>query len=235
MILVKRKYLYILTFLFSLLLIFGEVKFFFALRSANLTSNLDVKYQAENFIFASIVLFLILYLFLFDFIRKSSNILRKLDKIIGLSEYGTRDISGHLKDLGILGEKVRYLLYHLNQLNEMKSLKISSLSGINSFLMSKVEEKIFILDYNGDIIDCGPRFPEMIGEKKEGVLNSNINDFYRDLSPGELYSDIEKTRSPIEKTDVALTIGKKEERQNITFYPVFNANNQISHLIGLVN
>ena len=103
MIIVKKRNLYILAFLVCLLLILGELRFFFALERANLSANLQIKYEIESFIFASIVFALIVFLFLVYFVRASNNILKILDKLIEISDYGEHDISSHLKRLGKCG------------------------------------------------------------------------------------------------------------------------------------
>ncbi|MFC1480148.1 PAS domain-containing protein [Candidatus Omnitrophota bacterium] len=232
MILVKKSNLYILTTLISALLVFGEIKFFMAIKSVNLPANLDFKYEVENFVFASIVLTLIVGLFLVYFIRKSHNIFKRLDMMIELSEYGKHDISAHLKQLGRLGEKINYLLYNLNDLNDKRSLRISSLSRISSLLIEKNSAAVFLLNRHGNTTDCSDHLLSMLGIDRSAVIKQNVNKLFKDINYNELFFELEKKRSIIIKEDVVAEINAQATKHRVHFYPIVNSNDQISHIIG---
>ncbi|MDP8299736.1 MAG: PAS domain-containing protein [Candidatus Tantalella remota] len=234
MILVKRKHLYILTLLFCILLIFGEVKFFYALNKLNLEGNLDLKYEVENFIFAAVCLFLIVFLFLVNFMRMSRNILRKLDKIIELSEYGRLDISEHLKEIGPIGDRVRYLIHQLEKMNRMKSLKISSLSGINSFLVKRAAETLFYFDYKGNILDCSETFIKKFKINREEMTGKNVSGLFKTLVPSALFCELEKKRSALVKDNEKITVRNEDKSVEVTLYPVMNADNEVSHAVAVI-
>jgi hypothetical protein len=234
MILVKKRYLFTLTFLFCLLVIFGEIKFFFALKHINQTTNLDVKYEMENFIYASIVLILIVFFFLLNFIRMSNNILKRLDKMIELSAYGKYDVGGHLNQMGRLGERVKYLVFHLDRLNNMKSLKISSLSRMNDFLIQNSGEAVFLMDRYGYVMDCSPKLAEDIGVEKPDIAGKNVNDILEGVHFEDLFSELEKRRKALDKEEITIKAADKTKKCKITFYPIINANEDVSHAMGVV-
>ncbi len=234
MILVKRRHLYILTFLFCILLIFGEVKFFYALNKLNVEGNMDLKYEVENFIFAAVCLFLIVFLFLVNFMRISRNILRKLDKIIELSEYGRLDISEHLKEIGPIGDKVRYLIHQLEKMNRMKSLKISSLTGINSFLVKRSGEMLFYFDYKGNILDCSETFLKEYGISREEITGKNVGEFFKGLVPAALFLELENKRAALIKDNEKIALKNDEKNVKVTLYPVMNSDNEVSHAVAVV-
>ncbi len=234
MILVKRRYLFILTVLFCLLVIFGEVKFFFALKNVNQTADLSVKYEMENFIFASIILVLIVFFFLLNFLRMSNNVLKRLDKMIELSSYGKYDVGEHLKTLGSLGERLSYLIFHLDKLNNMKSLKISSLSRMNDFLMQRSYEAVFLMDRYGHMIDCSPKLTETIGIQKNDLVDKNAIDVLVGVNYEDLFSELGKRRKALDREDVTIKAADKTKKCKIIFYPIINANEDISHAMGVI-
>lgn len=234
MILVKRKHLYITTALFSLVLIYGEIKFFFALRAANLTGNLDVKYQAENFIFAAVILFLVVYLFLVHFMKASQNVLRTMDKMIELSEYGEHDVRKHLGQLGDLGGKVSALIQNLDDLNKMKTLKISAVSGINDILVTRSREMLLVADRVGTITQASGKLLEAFSESKDGVVGRNISDLFAELGGDRIFGEMESTRNTVVVEKPALALGDKGRVQKVFFYPVINAGGDISNVIVVI-
>ena len=234
MILVKKKYLYILVFLFFLLLVFGEIKFFYTLKNVNLATNLVLKYEIESFIFASIIFILIVVFFLISFIRASENILKKLDKMITLSEYGKHDVSMQLKKMGVFGLKVNYLILNLNRLNDMKSLKISSMAGINNFLVEKSDKLIFLMNYQGDILNCSNRLLDTMKTGKKDIIDRNIGELFKTIRSEELFFLLRKDRRAIVEEDLPVEVDNNEQRRKMVFYPIVNVDNEVSHVIGIV-
>ncbi len=234
MILVKKRHLYILVTLVCILLVFGEVRFFRALKSVNLAVNMEVKYEMESFIFNSIVLTLAVYLFLVYFMRKSSNVLKRLDKMIELSEYGKYDISGHLQKLGRLGKKIEYLLYHFRELSDMKTLKISSLSGINDLLIRNNEQPLFLLNRHGNVVNCSDPFLTLFRAKKDAIMKRNINELFKDVNYEEFFFELEKARDHVIKEDVTIEINGSRHQYKVDFYSIVNAKGDISHIVGVL-
>lgn len=234
MILVRKRYLFTLTILFCLLVVFGEIKFFMAIQSVNTHTNLELKYEMENFIFATILVLLMVLLFFLGFIRSSENILKRLDKMIQLSEYGKHDVSAHMSKMGALGRKFTYLTHHLNNMNEMRILKISSLSGIVDFLVGRSSEALFLTDSQGKILDCSRKFEkELMKQDKKNVISKNLNEFLVDDDFRSLVSELKHERFGLEKEKVGLLIDGKEHKKKAFFKPIKNSKGDISNVIGI--
>lgn len=235
MILVKKRYLFTLTILFCLLVVFGEIKFFMALQSVNTHANLELKYEMENFIFATILVLLVVFLFFIGFIRSSENILKRLDKMIQLSEYGKHDVSAHMEKMGTLGRKFNYLTHHLNNLNDMRTLKISSLSGIVDFLVGRSDEALFLTDAQGNILDCSRKFEkELMKDDKKNMIGKNMNEFLVDEDFRSLLSELKDERFGLEKDKVSVFADGKEKKKRAFFKPIKNSKGQISNVIGVL-
>jgi hypothetical protein len=180
------------------------------------------------------VLTIIVYSFLIYFLRASMNVLKSLDRMIDLSEYGKQDIGAHLKKLGNLGDKIEYLLHHFRELSEMKSLKISSLSGISGLLIEKNSMPLFLLNRHGNVVDCSDELLSVIGIDKDMIIKQNANNIFKDMDYEELFFDLENARNFITRKDAEIEINGKKAKGKVEFYPIVNAEDQISHIIGIL-
>ena len=234
MYLVKKKYLYMLTLLVIILLIFGEIRFFHVINSLDLKADLKVKYEVENFIFAAILLVIAVGLFLVNMIRSSLNILKRLDKMIEVSEYGKLDVSSHLKPMGRLGIKVKYLLYYLDKLNEMRALKISSLSGINDYLLKNTGESIIIFDALGKVVNCSLRLLETLKVSKKDLMGVEVGEVLKGESAERFLPELKAQRKPVTRDKVVVAPGRTRIEKSVTYTPVFNSENEISHVICVI-
>jgi len=233
MILVRKRHLYTLVSIFFALLVFGEIKFYHLIKRAGLNADLAMKYEVENFIFTAVVFFLLMALFLIYFIRASRNVLKKLDKMVELSEYGKYDISSQLKEIGDLGTRVDYLLYYLHELNAMKSLKISSMAGMNRFFMDKSCESALVVDYAGNITACTTRFLDKFGIGRKDLEGVKLHEVAPALHSEELYVEIDK-RTVLDKKGSVLKGKWGDVTRDLKFYPVVNSKGEVSHMICVV-
>lgn len=234
MILVRKRDLFILTMLFCFIVIFGEIKFFAALKSIEVHTNLALKYELENFIFAFVVILLIVFLFFINFVRMSDNVLKRLDKMVELSRYGQYDITQHLDEMGQIGKRVKYLLFHLNNLNEMKTVKISSLSGVSDFLVDRADEEMFILDCRGIIINCSEKLAKEAEVDKKDIKGKNIKNFFKQVDFENIYRELESKRSKIDKDDIILDMKGKDSKRSVAFIPIMNSMEHIAYIVVIV-
>lgn len=234
MILVKKRYLFTMTLIFCLLVVFGEIKFFMAIQSINQNTNLELKYEIENFIFATIVVLLLGSVFFVGFIRGSENILKRMDKMIQLSDYGKHDVSAHLERLGRIGKKVNYLTYNLNNLNEMRMKKISSLSEIIDFLMGRSGDMILLTDPTGKVLDCSKKLTQEFKTESKYVEGRNLNDFLVEEDFDDIFHSLQKKRSAVEKEKLHVRIGSHDKRKKSIFLPVMNVDNEVSNVIAIL-
>jgi transcriptional regulator with PAS, ATPase and Fis domain len=153
--------------------------------------------------------------------------------MIELSEYGKYDISGHLKKLGRLGEKIKLLLYRSDELNEMKSLRISSQSGIIDLLTEKYKAPLFLLNRHGNVVNCSKEFLDMMNTERNAIIKKGFNEIFREMSYEDLFFDIEKVRDHITKKEAVAELGGTRKKLDLELYPIANSEGQISHIIGI--
>jgi hypothetical protein len=174
MLLIKKWY-----FTFTLILCCGMVLLlgitgYSAVNSKAVYSPGQVKFHAENCIFISILAVIVVMVLFFIAGRRSTNVLRELDKVRELSRLGKYYTSDYLKKLGSLGERIDLLFQELNKLNEMMSLRISALSNLQQFFLESSRLKLLITDIQGTIQGGSRTFLLAIEQEKNQVLGKNL-------------------------------------------------------------
>lgn len=235
MLLIKKSHMYQIIFIYCLIISFLGFTFYKILIHSNIQHDPNIKYLAENFIYYSIVLIIIIILIFLKIIFKSKNILKELDKIIQISKQGNYNISDYIKKLDVFGEKISYILTQSINLSNMKSLKINSLSKINNFLIENNKGIIILIDSFGNIINCSKQFFNKFKTSKDLILNKHIKEFIKNLDFENLSIELEKTHDIIVKKDLTVEIEKKKTTLNFIFFPFYNIQNQMSHILLTIN
>jgi PAS domain-containing protein len=216
-------------FLFIFLLLLGcAAVLFFGIRDYLLInrsgswSQEELKIRGETVLYLSIV-FSAAILLSFSFVLlRSRNISRELDKISDMTRYGNFSIAGSLGKLGPLGDKILQLNQRLTELNEMKSLRISSLASINAFLLNNSRLALLVSDITGKITNVSARFLEKLKIERGEVVGRHITEVLPDLDYQSAIAMIEKQRGELEIGDL---------KETPTLYPVFNSKNELSNII----
>lgn len=218
-----RRILFVFLLLLSCagVLFFGIRDYLLITRGVSMSQG-ELKIRGETVLYLSIV-FSVAFLLLFSFVLlRSRNISRELDKISDMTRYGNFSIEGSLGRLGPLGEKILQLNQRLTELNEMKSLRISSLASINSFLLNNSRLALLVSDITGKITNVSARFLERLKKEPGEVVGRHITEVLPDL-------DYQSVIGRMEKQHGELELGELKETP--TLYPVFNSKNELSNII----
>jgi PAS domain-containing protein len=234
MILIRKSYLYAtLIFVCFSLLGMGAAGYR-VVGGMPLLSFFQQKYQAENFLFYGVVALIAVLVLFLVMIGRSVRVFNEIDKVTQLSRRG-RYYSGHsLKRLGPLGERIDGLFSELNRLNDMKSLKISSLSQLAEFLLDNVPLHLLVLNRTGVIERSSQRFKDTYGVDADGLNGSRLSDFLKDVKVDEVLQRMEKNRSVEILTDVTALFGKGERVISVEFIPLFNSLQELASIICAV-
>jgi hypothetical protein len=138
MLLVKKIHLYVIFFIVFLIILGFGINGYLVFSRLEPGPGLSAKFQAENFIYLIILATLILICLLIYLQLRSRNVFKELDKIIELSKVGSYSVGDHSRKLGDLGRKIDEINSRLEILNEMKSLKISTLYNLNNFIIDQI-------------------------------------------------------------------------------------------------
>jgi hypothetical protein len=164
-------------------------------------------------------------------IRRSIHVLNELDKITQLSKHGRYYSGDSLKRLGTLGDKIDNLFLELNRLNDMKSIKISTLSNVNQFFLENIHLKLVITDVQGTILHCSGDFIEYMSIDKSFIISKPISSLIENFDFQEIITDIGKTRRPVLKQSLKLNMGNKSLAGSVEFFPIYNIRTELSNII----
>ncbi len=193
--------------------------------------TLSLKFFAENFIYYTILIVLLLTIIFITIITKSKNICKELDKIIELSRQGKYSGGAQLKKLGILGGKIIDINSQLNLLNEMKSLKISSLSSTINFLLEKSKQSVLLLDAQGMVTKISRYLIEQSGMPEKDLINKYAEDIFEKFKYSNLIVELRKSKFSILESPMILDSMEEPINVNLVVYPIFNYKNEISNCI----
>jgi len=139
-----------------------------------------------------------------------------------MTRYGNFSIAESLGRIGPLGEKILQLNQRLTELNAMKSLRISSLVSINSFLLNNSRLALLVTDITGKITNASARCLEKLKKETGEVVGRHITEILPEL-------DYQSSLAKIEKQPGELELG--ELKESPTLYPIHNSNNELSNII----
>jgi hypothetical protein len=190
-----------------------------------------MKFYAENLIYISIVSVIILIVSFFIIHRGGIRVLKEIDKITEISISGRYFSAEYTRKLGKLGEKINRLFSELNRLNDMKSLKISAISNLNSFLLENIDLHVLIADIGGVVQACSKRLLDKLDITLQDLKGKNLQAVITDLDFNGVISELEKTRSAYAKEKCVLSVGETSYQSQLVFYPIFNVKSELSNII----
>lgn len=194
-------------------------------------NNLQIKYQNENIIFTTILLTIFIIAFFGLLAAKSKNILNILDKVIDLTKNGNYEIAKHLKKSGNLGDKISKIIGNLNELNKLKSLKISSLVNINEYFIRNLKNMTFLLDSRGIIETVNEQFVLDCALKENIFIGKKIDNYFMGINFQEILFELNKNHNQVQKHNIELKINNKEFKETLVFIPLFNSQYQIDYVL----
>jgi PAS domain-containing protein len=221
-ILVQRKLFAMLALLCGGAVVFFGVRDYLLIAASATLTRGELKLRAETVLFLSIVVTILVLVCFGLILLRSRNISRELDKIADIARYGSFSYEESLRRIGPLGEKIRLLNRELTELNEMKTLRISSLTAINTFLLNNIRLAVLVTDITGRVSAVSPRCQEKLKSEDSEIVGRHISEVLPEL-------DFQGTVSRLEKQRMSTEAG--ETKDSPTFYPIFNRNNELANII----
>ncbi len=231
MILVKRVVFYVAFFIIgALIIMLGVVNY---LRLADIeTYNIQlIKFYSENLLYLSIVSVIVLIMSVLIIHRGGIRVLKEIDKVTELSRYGRYYSGEYMKKLGRLGEKINRLFLELNRLNDMKSLKISSISNLNAFFLDNTHLHLFITDIEGTIQSCSRVLLDKLKIEVQDMRGKSFSDIINDLDFNDIVLELQRSRITLTREKVILTVGESSFQSQFVIHPIFNVKNELSNIV----
>lgn len=223
MILIKRGYFYATLIFVCLVLLGVGAASYRIVGGGELLSLVQKKYHAENFLFYVFLALIVVLTLFFVTLRRSVGVYGELEKVAQLSRHGRYYSGESLRRLGVLGERIDGLFSELNRLNDLKSLKISSLSQLSGFLLENVPLRILVLSRAGIVEKMSRKFIEGYRVDTRSLIGESLADYLNGVRVDEILHKIEKTRTAEILTDVTARFGENDQVISLEFIPLFNS------------
>jgi hypothetical protein len=182
----------------------------------------ELKLWAENSFFLSLAAGVLVLAVFLAVLKRSRDVLRELDKARDLARYASFSSSGSLRRLGTLGEKIRLLYLQLADLNDKKSLKISSLSGVIDFMLQVGELPLLISDVTGKITQASRKYLDQYKLNQPDLVGKYLTEVFPDLIWPEVIARLEKEHQALKSGVV---------KETLVLYPVFNRGGELSEVL----
>jgi PAS domain-containing protein len=231
MLLIKKGYFSFAIITSCALVLLLGITGYSAVKGRGAYTTTQLKFYSENCIYISILAIIVILTIFFLISRKSLKVLRELDKIAEISRYGKYYTGDHLKKLGTLGEKIDHLFFELNRLNEMKSLRISTLSNIQQFFLESIHLKLLITDMQGTIQYASRALLHIFEQESAQIIGKNISSLVQEIQFSELVADMELNRRPVMQENLTVKVGENSFTSGMEYIPIFNVKNQLSEII----
>jgi len=232
MYLIKKWWLIISFIVAFLIVLMVALDSYFIFRLTVRQENLSLKFFVENIIFYTVLGLIALTGLAYLTFQRSKAIYRELDKIIEISHQGKQPVYLYLERLGELGLKISQINRHLDELNVVKTLKISALSKLYSFLVEKTNHYLLITDIEGKILAASKPVLSETSQIEKNWQGLPLDKFFGGFDFSEMLNNLRHSKSvavrahlnlePIPGTDFIMT-----------FYPITNSRNELSYCVGL--
>ena len=223
MILVRRIGLTTLLLLTLFSILFIGIKGYTVTGNA-MFSDFERKFHAENLLYLALIASILVILSYGAIVGRSYSLIKEIDKIIELTQLGNTTVEESLKRIGIIGKKIFRIYENLNELNVKMTLKISSLSGINTFLLNNIDLSLLIADAGGRITEVSRKYRERDQADERGATGKHIAEIFPDVAFEEIANNLETQRVFHQNTG----------GQALSFLPVFNREDNLSHVICVI-
>lgn len=231
MFLISKFRIYLLYIFAVLAFLFIGIHGYLTFSNVQTSEFLSLKYFAENFVYYIIILLIVLTIVFISTLVKSKNIFKELEKVIELSKQGKYSSGLQLKKLGRLGSKIIEINTHLNKLNEMKSLKISSMSNIVNFLLDKAETPMLLLDAQGMIIKSSRNLVEQMEINEKDLINKYAENIFDKFNYSTVLVELRKSKYITIQSPLMIDSFEKPIDVNIVAFPIMNYQNELSNCI----
>lgn len=229
MFLISKYRIYFLFIFVVIVFILAGIYSYLAFTRINIENALSLKYFAENFLYYTIILLIITITIFATTVLKSKSIYKELDKVVELSRQGKYCSGDQLKKLGKLGGKIIDINSQLNSLNEMKSLKISSLSNTVNFMLDKSNLSVFMLDAQGLITKMSRKLLEDLQVKENDILNKFAENILDNFNYSNVINELKKSKYVILKSPLIIEATDVKNDVNVVIFSIFNYRNDISN------
>jgi PAS domain S-box-containing protein len=183
----------------------------------------EVRLAAESFFFLAVVATVaVAGMFVLTMLH-GRRVERELDKIVQMTRHSGFSPSENLRRLGGIGDRIAELYTHLDDLNERRAARISSLAAAVDYLLANTDHPLVIIDTAGTITHASRRFAERLGQSDQPTVGRKVAEVFPDLEYRSQLLRLERSRAPVETGHGS---------RHLWLFPVFNKNGDLAAVIA---
>jgi len=224
MILVKRSIAVTVYILFTAFIIAIGVYAYAELSRETPGTPAEIKAKAESVLYIALVGAAALLITFSVAAARTLSVYREMDKLIELNKRGDFSPELSMKKLGPIGERITLLYFSLNTLNERKTLKISALSDLASFLVDNIDIPLLATDVQGHILYVSRSPGEQIDRPRSDLISRNADEIFPDVPFRDSVLELDRRKSSVEL---------EELKSPVTLAAIRNRKNELSYVVWL--
>ncbi len=234
MYLISKTRLYLLFTAIAVLIVLLTINSYYVFIALKSQPPLSSKYFAENVVFYAVIVLLFLAILLANTIARHKDILAELDKIVELSHKSPSVIQTQVNKLGLLGEKISQINANLNELNEVKSLKISAQSALIDFIFKESEGWLLLTDAEGRIVNFSRGLIDKLQMEKINLFGVYIDELLPDTDPSKLINNLRRTKGVTVKSHIVTGHNRATMNSVWAFFPILNSKGKLVYTVGIL-
>lgn len=194
--------------------------------------NLTLKFFIENIIFYTVLGLIALAGLAYLIFHRSTAIYRELDKIAEISRQGKQPVYLYLERLGELGNKISEINRQLDELNMIKTLKISALSKLYNLMAEKTNHLLIITDNGGKILAASKPMQKELSQVEKNWQGIALDKFLGGFDFGEMLNNLRHSKSVAVRAHLNFEPNPGPDLV-MTFYQITNSRNELSYCVGI--
>ena len=221
MLLVRKIFIIILMiFTAAAIMTFAIISYSNLVGAETLTAE-ELKFEAEQLLFAGLLIAAGVTLVFIFLLFRSRNISNSLDKLINQNRINPASTEDGLLRLGSIGKDLNILYRQINEISEMRGLKLSAMSNTAEFLTDNIELPLLIIDVTGNIIQVSKGWLEQNNLRRGEIAGEDINKYFKGMNIKTVLSKLERRHLPVEFYNAG---------KNYRIVPLHDRNNNISYI-----
>lgn len=184
----------------------------------------ESKVAAERFLMVSVVIALLSVVSGYLLYRRGQNLnqtLRIAEQRLRQGGFSARHFFEE-RGLGTLGKELQSIYQGVEEISEKKSLRIGALNALNSFLLSRSEERLLVINVQGAIFQASDAFLASLEAKRGEVVGQDVTKLLPDLDLDKAINHFYRDRNPME-------LGSGDNKMRL--YPVFDARRELAYCV----
>lgn len=234
MYLISKLRLYLIFAVIAVLIILFTMNSYFVFVKLNSQPALSSKYFAENIVFYAMIVLGILAIVLANTVLRHKELIQELDKVVEISRKDPGSLRTQINKLGLLGEKISQVNANLNELNELKTLKISAQAHLIEFLLAEFTAWLILINTEGRILNLSRSLLDYLNLSEQRLRAIFLDELLSDTDPSQLINNLRRSKNVIVKSRIQAEHNQTATDSVWSFYPILNSKSDLVYCIGLL-